>query len=35
MSGESIVVLSGVILAFVIFAGVLMWGDLFSHAATH
>jgi hypothetical protein len=32
MSTASIVVLSGIVLAFVVFATVLMWGDLYSHA---
>jgi hypothetical protein len=31
MSAGSVIVLSGVILAFMIFATVLLWGDLYSH----
>jgi len=35
MSTDSVIILSGVVLAFVIFATVLMWGDLYSHDLKH
>ena len=34
MSTGSIVVLSGIVFAFAIFAAALMWGDLHSHHKT-
>ena len=34
MSTGSIVVLSGIVFAFAIFAVALMWGDLYSHHKT-
>jgi len=32
MTTGSIILLTGIVLAFAIFATVLMWGDLYSHA---
>jgi uncharacterized membrane protein (DUF485 family) len=35
MPTESIVVISGIVFAFVLFATVLMWGDLYVRRAKH
>jgi len=35
MTTGSIVILSGIVLAFAAFAVVLMWGDLYSRHTTH
>jgi hypothetical protein len=35
MTTGSIVILSGIVLAFAAFAVVLMWGDLYSRRTTH